>query len=130
MTEQDPGDAGDGASHEDWLKRREALAERLAAQRARLGPASGKASPAAGGGMKGAADGMKLASEFIGGILAGAGLGYLLDRIAGTKPFGLIVLLLVGFVAGIFNVLRVAGKPTNPAGGPPEGKAEEKQSAE
>lgn len=128
MTEQDPGDAGGGASHEEWLKRREALAERLAAQRARLGPPGDKAPSATG--MKGAADGMKLASEFVGGILVGAGLGYLLDKIAGTRPFGLIVFLMIGFVAGVFNVLRVVGGPTGPAAGPPEDKAEEKQSAE
>ena len=95
-------------SQEEWHRRRHALAEKLAAQRARSGPASSHASST--GGMKGAADGMKLASEFVAGILAGAGIGYLFDRIVGTSPFGLIVFLILGFVAGVLNVLRSVGK--------------------
>ena len=52
----------------------------------------------------------RLASEFVAGILVGAGLGWGLDRLAGTSPWGLIGLLLLGFVAGIFNVVRAAGE--------------------
>ncbi|MDW9542908.1 F0F1 ATP synthase subunit I [Sinorhizobium meliloti] len=58
---------------------------------------------------KGYAAAMKLSSEFIAGILVGAFLGYLLDHFAGTGPWGMIVLLLLGFCAGVLNVLRSAG---------------------
>jgi len=37
------------------------------------------------------------------------GLGWFLDRVAGTSPWGLIVGLLLGFGAGVLNVLRSAG---------------------
>ncbi|WP_198516564.1 MULTISPECIES: AtpZ/AtpI family protein [Sinorhizobium] len=63
---------------------------------------------------KGYAAAMKLSSEFIAGILVGAFLGYLLDHFAGTGPWGLIVLLLLGFCAGVLNVLRSAGLVAKP----------------
>lgn len=58
---------------------------------------------------KGYAAAMKLSSEFIAGIVVGAFLGYLLDHFAGTGPWGMIVFLLLGFCAGVLNVLRSAG---------------------
>lgn len=53
--------------------------------------------------------GFRLSSEMVGGVLVGAGLGWLLDRWLGTSPWGLIVFLLLGFAAGILNVMRAAG---------------------
>jgi ATP synthase protein I len=41
---------------------------------------------------------LKLSSEFIAGVAVGAGLGWVIDRLAGTSPWGLIVFLLLGFV--------------------------------
>lgn len=55
------------------------------------------------------AQAMKLSSEFIAGIVVGALIGYALDRFVGTSPWGLIIFLLLGFVAGTLNVLRSAG---------------------
>ena len=55
---------------------------------------------------------MRLASEFIAGILVGIGLGWGLDRLAGTSPWGLIGFLLLGFVAGVFNVVRAPREMT------------------
>lgn len=52
---------------------------------------------------------MKLSSEFIAGIVVGAGLGWFIDRVAGTNPWGLIIFLFLGFGAGTLNVLRSAG---------------------
>ncbi|WP_037413371.1 AtpZ/AtpI family protein [Sinorhizobium sp. CCBAU 05631] len=63
---------------------------------------------------KGYAAAMKLSSEFIAGIVVGAFLGYLLDHFAGTGPWGMIVLLLLGFCAGVLNVLRSAGLVATP----------------
>jgi len=52
----------------------------------------------------------RLASEFVAGVLVGAALGWGLDYVAGTSPWGLIGLLLLGFCAGVVNVVRVAGR--------------------
>lgn len=52
---------------------------------------------------------MKLSSEFVAAVIVGALLGYLLDHFAGTGPWGMIVLLLLGFSAGVLNVMRAAG---------------------
>ncbi|MEO0543384.1 MAG: AtpZ/AtpI family protein [Pseudomonadota bacterium] len=57
----------------------------------------------------GVAKAFKLSSEFIAGVVAGAGLGYLIDTFAGTTPWGMIIFLLLGFAAGVMNVLRSAG---------------------
>ena len=51
----------------------------------------------------------RMSTEFVAGVLAGGGLGYMLDRVAGTTPWGLIVLLLLGFGAGVYNVMRASG---------------------
>lgn len=59
----------------------------------------------------------RLAGEFVAGVLVGAGLGWALDKLAGTSPWGLIGLLLLGFAAGVMNVLRAAGKVAPPPGG-------------
>ncbi|PBC01976.1 AtpZ/AtpI family protein [Mesorhizobium sp. WSM3860] len=53
---------------------------------------------------------LKLSSEFIAGVVVGVGLGWIIDRLAGTAPFGLIVGLLLGFGAGVLNVLRSSGQ--------------------
>ena len=51
----------------------------------------------------------RMSTEFVAGVIAGGGLGYLLDRVAGTSPWGLIVLLLLGFGAGVYNVMGASG---------------------
>jgi ATP synthase protein I len=58
----------------------------------------------------------RLASEFVAGVLVGAALGWGLDRVAGTSPWGLIGLLLLGFCAGVVNVVRAAGGMTTSTG--------------
>jgi len=55
------------------------------------------------------ARGIRLSSEFVAGIVVGAGLGWLIDRLAGTAPWGMIVFLLLGFAAGVLNLMRAAG---------------------
>jgi ATP synthase protein I len=52
---------------------------------------------------------VKLSSEFIAGIVAGAALGWGIDQLAGTKPWGMIILLFLGFLAGVLNVMRATG---------------------
>lgn len=52
---------------------------------------------------------LKLSSECIAGVVVGGGLGWIIDRWLGTSPWGLIVFLLLGFGAGVLNVMRSAG---------------------
>ena len=63
-----------------------------------------------GGGSTGFGNALRLSSEFIAAIIVGAGLGWFIDSLAGTSPWGLIVMLLIGFAAGVLNVMRAAGQ--------------------
>ena len=54
--------------------------------------------------------GARLASEFVGGVLVGALVGYGLDYVFHTLPLFLIIFLLAGFVAGIVNMSRSANR--------------------
>jgi ATP synthase protein I len=78
------------------------IAERQVARQAEDG-AKPRGDPAAMG------RALKMSSEFIAGVLVGAFLGWGVDQLAGTTPFGLIVFLLLGFCAGVLNVMRAAG---------------------
>ena len=63
----------------------------------------------------GYARGFRLSSELVAGVVVGAGIGWLLDRWLGVSPWGLIVFLLLGFAAGVLNVMRSAGLIARPA---------------
>jgi len=55
------------------------------------------------------ARGFRLSSELIAGVVVGAVIGWGFDRLLSTSPWGLIVFFLLGFVAGVMNVVRSAG---------------------
>jgi ATP synthase protein I len=79
----------------------------------------------------GVGNALKLSSEFIAAVIVGVGLGWFLDRLAGTSPWGLIVFLLLGFAAGVVNVLRSSGQMADfgavkPRRGPTDGIDNEK----
>lgn len=59
--------------------------------------------------MTGFGKAMRLSADFIAGVLVGGGLGWAFDKWLGTSPWGMIVLLLLGFGAGVLNVMRTAG---------------------
>ncbi|AND86883.1 ATP synthase protein I [Bradyrhizobium diazoefficiens] len=61
--------------------------------------------------------GFRLSSELVAGVVVGAGIGWGFDRLLSTSPFGFIVFLLLGFVAGVVNVVRTAGAGQNRRGG-------------
>jgi ATP synthase protein I len=62
----------------------------------------------------------RMSSEFVAGVIAGGGLGWLFDRLLGTSPWGMIVLLMLGFCAGIYNVMRASGFLTPRSGSKPK----------
>jgi ATP synthase protein I len=102
------GEGGKAQTDEAALSARlQRLGERLAREEARRpsdGPGENRATAASG-----YAKGLRLASEFVAGVLVGAGLGLLIDREFGVSPWGLIVFVLLGFAAGVLNVMRDAG---------------------
>ncbi|MBS0532210.1 MAG: AtpZ/AtpI family protein [Proteobacteria bacterium] len=55
------------------------------------------------------ARGFRLSSELIAGVVVGAVIGWGFDRLLSTSPWGLIVFVLIGFVAGVINLMRAAG---------------------
>jgi ATP synthase protein I len=55
------------------------------------------------------ARGFRLSTELVAGVLLGAAIGWLIDWGLGISPWGMIVFLLLGFAAGVLNVMRAAG---------------------
>jgi ATP synthase protein I len=85
------------------------LAQDRAGQRSELPP---DARPAADGSAM--ARGLRLSSELVAGVVVGAVIGYMLDRWLGLSPWGFIVFVLLGFAAGILNLMRAAGVVASP----------------
>lgn len=81
----------------------DALARRIAA--AREAEASHR-----DGSKRAESQGWSIAVEFVGAMLVGGLLGWFIDRSAGTAPWGLIAMLLLGFATGLRSVLRQQSK--------------------
>lgn len=60
--------------------------------------------------MTGLARGLRIGAEFVAAILVGSGIGYLIDQIAGTTPWALLIMFMLGFAAGVLNVTRVVAE--------------------
>ena len=80
------------------------LDQRLAAAEA------AQARRASGDSHRAMAQGYRFLGEVVGGVLMGAGLGWLVDRFAGTEPFGLVIGLLTGTGISIFAAVRTAAR--------------------
>ncbi|MGH9810599.1 MAG: AtpZ/AtpI family protein [Terriglobia bacterium] len=50
----------------------------------------------------------KFAAELVVGVVVGGGIGWALDKQFGTAPWFMIVLVILGFAAGLLNVVRAA----------------------
>lgn len=104
--DQDPGSRStDEAALSARLRR---LGERLD----RIGAGRSKdpgAAPAPRADTSGFARGFRLSTEFMAGVLIGALVGWLVDRWLHISPWGMIVFLLLGFAAGVLNLIRAAG---------------------
>lgn len=53
--------------------------------------------------------GLRLSSELVAGVLVGALIGWGIDHFLSSSPWGLIIFLMLGFAAGVMNVMRTAG---------------------
>jgi ATP synthase protein I len=109
---------------ESLEKRRAQLGAELANMQSAVGEDKQGGEARAEASRKGYSQALKLSSEFISAIVVGAVLGYFFDRLVGTAPWGMIVLLLLGFCAGVLNVLRMTGQATSP--GPADVKSDRK----
>lgn len=101
----DPGRRDLSPQDREALKRRAAdLGKRLEDVKARKTPVRGP------DGARGRAFGeaFKIVAELIVGVAVGGGLGWVMDRQLGTTPWLLIVCLMLGFAAGLSNVIRTA----------------------
>jgi ATP synthase protein I len=96
-----PGD------REAFKKRASDLGARLEKVKAE---ARAKRGPEHGSGARGAAMGqaMKIAIELVVGVAIGWFIGRLLDGQFGTAPWLMIVFLILGFAAGLMNIIRTA----------------------
>jgi ATP synthase protein I len=98
----------DDAALSARLKRLGAQLDASAGRPARPEPASPP------GNYSAMARGFRLSTELVAGVFVGAVLGWFLDRALGISPWGLIVFVLLGFVAGVLNVIRGAGVGPGP----------------
>lgn len=119
-----PDDTRDSDESAQRRAEEAALSARLRGLRDQLGhhrprePSDLHQGPPAGG--AGYALGFRLSSELVAGVLVGAGIGWAIDKVLGIKPWGLIVFLLLGFTAGVVNVVRAVGAGSgNDPGRPP-----------
>lgn len=84
-------------------KRAEEIGQRLDSVKARKAPAADAAERGASMGQA-----FKIAIELVVGVAVGGFIGWVLDRQLGTMPWLLIVFVMLGFAAGMLNVIRQA----------------------
>lgn len=51
--------------------------------------------------------GFRLSVELLAGLLVGLGMGYVIDGWLGSRPWFMLVFMILGLGAGILNVMRV-----------------------
>jgi ATP synthase protein I len=111
-TGEDSGNSNRSAEEAALSARLRRLGERLAHQKGTSqqveAGSSSKSDPSA------LARGFRLSTELVAGVLVGAFIGWALDKWLGSSPWGMIVFLLLGFAAGVVNVMRAAGVSSPP----------------
>ncbi|NJS14648.1 MAG: F0F1 ATP synthase assembly protein I [Sphingopyxis sp.] len=55
--------------------------------------------------------GNRVLAELLGGMIGGALFGWLIDRLAGTSPWGLLVMLVLGIIVAFRNIIRLSSPP-------------------
>ena len=54
--------------------------------------------------------GNRVLAELIAGIGGGAFIGWVIDRVAGTSPGGLLVVMTLGIIVAFRNIIRIANR--------------------
>ncbi len=54
--------------------------------------------------------GSRVLAELLGGLLGGALIGWVIDRFAGTTPWGLLTMLFFGIVVAFRNIIRISNR--------------------
>jgi ATP synthase protein I len=52
----------------------------------------------------------RMGTELVSALIVGVGMGYMLDRWLGTKPWLMVVFFFLGSAAGVLNVWRAASR--------------------
>ena len=103
--DSDPGRGELTPEEREALRRRASeIGKRLDEVKARKAPAA-EADRARGRAM---GEAFKIVAELVVGVAVGAGIGWVLDRQLGTAPWLLVLFLVLGFAAGLSNVIRTA----------------------
>ena len=99
MSETDPNQRVPPSQEDDF-------ASRLAAARSRRNDGGDKTSDAAARNTGQLGLGFRIAVDLLAGVVVGVGMGLALDRWLGTSPWLLLLFLVLGFAAGMMNMLR------------------------
>ncbi len=83
------------------------LDERLRQAQAEEAERTGRNRPAAD---KNEQLGNRVLSYLIGGMLGGAVIGWALDRLFGTSPWLLLIMLFLGTAAGFWNIIKLSNQ--------------------
>jgi ATP synthase protein I len=95
------------------------LASRIAKAQAES-PGQAAAQQVRRGEMTGVGRAFRLASEFVAAIVVGTALGFGIDTIFSTRPWATVILLLLGFAAGVLNVVRATAELNAATAVPPD----------
>ncbi|HVY89183.1 MAG TPA: AtpZ/AtpI family protein [Hyphomonadaceae bacterium] len=82
------------------------LNERIAKAQAELDAQARPSKKAAEG--PGMSLGFRMAADFVAAVIVGAVLGFGIDTLVHTSPWGLVVCLILGFITGVWNIVRAA----------------------
>jgi ATP synthase protein I len=100
------GDGRISPEDRDAIRRRSAeIGKKLDALEKRRAPVGG---PAAKSPQSAYGPAFKFAAELVVGVVVGGGLGWVLDRRLGTAPWLMVAFFIIGFAAGLLNVIRSA----------------------
>lgn len=107
------GRSGTGQPDTELAQRMQRLSSKLdAVHAAEAKKVEAEAARRAPGGPSALGRAFRLSAEFIAGVGAGGLIGWSIDHVAGSSPWGMIVFLMLGFLTGIYNVMRATGQLT------------------
>ena len=87
-------------------KRISDLGSRLGTARSERRESEGQADGAAEGRRRGMAYGMRMAADLVASVIVGSIVGWGLDWVLGSRPWLFLIFFLLGFAAGVLNVVR------------------------